>query len=39
MACRCHEALKLAIWSDKKGVSPEVRERLEPLIGRYLADK
>jgi len=38
-ACRCHESLKLAIWSDKKGISSEVRKRLEPLIGRYLADK
>ncbi len=37
--CRCHEALKLAIWSDRKSISREVRQRLEPLIGKYLVDK
>ncbi len=37
--CKCRDSLKLAIWSDKKQIDPEVRKRLEPLIGRYLADK
>ncbi len=37
-ACRCREALKLAIWSDKSRIEPSHRERLKPLIGRYLAD-
>ncbi len=36
--CRCRDALKLAIWSDKKQIDPEVRKRLHPLIGRHLAD-
>lgn len=36
-ACRCQDALKLAIWSDKKGISPQARATLEPLIGRYLS--
>lgn len=34
--CRCHDALKLAIWSDKSKIAPETRAKLEPLIGRYL---
>ena len=36
--CKCHDALKLAIWSDKKHIDPQVRKRLDPLIGRYLTD-
>jgi 5'-methylthioadenosine phosphorylase len=36
--CRCREALMLAIWSDKHGIDPAVRRRLEPLIGRHLVD-
>ena len=36
--CQCQEALKLALWSDKSRIEPAVRERLNPLIGRYLAD-
>lgn len=35
-ACRCHDALKLAIWSDKSKITPETRRMLEPLIGRHL---
>ncbi|MEK6677231.1 MAG: S-methyl-5'-thioadenosine phosphorylase [Planctomycetota bacterium] len=34
--CGCGEALTLAIWSDKSGIDLSVRQRLEPLIGRYL---
>lgn len=37
-ACSCHDALELAIWSDKSKVSPEVVERLSPLLGRYFAE-
>jgi 5'-methylthioadenosine phosphorylase len=37
-ACHCQEALKLAIWTNKTGIDPVVRKRLEPLIGRYFAD-
>ena len=37
--CRCHEALKLGMWSDKSRVTPQIRTRLEPLIGRYMTDK
>jgi len=37
--CPCHQALELAIWSDKSKVAPEVVERLDPLIGRYFADR
>jgi len=34
--CACQSALKLGIWSDKAGVRPEVRQRLLPLLGKYL---
>lgn len=37
--CSCHDALELAIWSDKSAVEPATVERLRPLIGRYFADK
>ena len=30
-----HDALKLAIWSDKSKVDPAVVERLRPILGRY----
>ncbi len=36
--CRCHDALKLAIWSDVSRIEPAVRRRLAPLIGRYSSD-
>jgi 5'-methylthioadenosine phosphorylase len=36
--CACGRALELAIWSDKSRLDPTVRERLRPLIGRYLPD-
>jgi 5'-methylthioadenosine phosphorylase len=35
--CSCHDALQLAIWSDKRKVDPKVVERLRPLVGRYFA--
>jgi 5'-methylthioadenosine phosphorylase len=37
--CRCHDAMKLAIWSDKKMISSQARTALEPLIGRYMVEK
>ena len=36
--CRCREALKLAMWSDKTQISLETRRQLDLLIGRYLTD-
>lgn len=38
-ACRCQDALKLAIWSDKKSIPAQTRTMLEPLLGRYLVDR
>jgi 5'-methylthioadenosine phosphorylase len=34
--CGCPNALKLAIWSDRKRIGPTTRERLAPILGRYL---
>jgi 5'-methylthioadenosine phosphorylase len=34
-ACPAREALKLAIWSDKKAIAPEEIRRLGPLWGKY----
>jgi 5'-methylthioadenosine phosphorylase len=34
--CECQSALKMAIWSDKRMVSAEVRQRLAPIIGKYM---
>ena len=34
--CACQSALALAIWSDRSRIPPEVRERLRPLIGKYM---
>lgn len=36
--CSCHDALELAIWSDKNAVRPDVVEKLKPLIGRHFSD-
>lgn len=33
--CGCADALQLAIWSDKKRISADARERLEPIVGKY----
>ncbi|MGB4258055.1 MAG: S-methyl-5'-thioadenosine phosphorylase [Phycisphaerae bacterium] len=35
MPCACRDALSLAIWSDKAKVSPQVVEKLRPIVGRY----
>jgi len=34
--CACREALKLAIWSDRKRIPAAVVEKLGPLVSRYL---
>ncbi|MEE9294968.1 MAG: S-methyl-5'-thioadenosine phosphorylase [Phycisphaerae bacterium] len=36
--CACHDALELAIWTDRKYVQPAIVEKLKPLIGRYFPD-
>jgi 5'-methylthioadenosine phosphorylase len=35
-ACGCRDAMKFAVLSDRDAIDPEVRRRLEPIIGRYL---
>ena len=34
--CECQSALGLAIWSDRKLIADEVRQRLAPIAGKYL---
>ena len=34
--CDCQSALKLAIWSDRGRIAPEVKERLSPITAKYL---
>jgi 5'-methylthioadenosine phosphorylase len=34
--CCCESALAQGIWSDRHGISNEVRTRLRPLLGKYL---
>jgi 5'-methylthioadenosine phosphorylase len=34
--CACQSALALAVWSDQARVPAEVKERLRPLLGKYL---
>jgi 5'-methylthioadenosine phosphorylase len=34
--CPCQAALALAIWSDRARIPAEVKERLRPLLGKYL---
>jgi len=34
--CTCRSALALAIWSDREKIPPDVRQRLAPLLGKYL---
>jgi 5'-methylthioadenosine phosphorylase len=34
--CACQSALALGIWSDRARIPAEVRERLRPLLGKYL---
>lgn len=37
--CPCQHALKLGIWTERSKIDPATRDKLKPLIGRYLADK
>jgi 5'-methylthioadenosine phosphorylase len=34
--CSCRSALALAIWSDREKIAQDVRDRLAPLLGKYL---
>ncbi len=34
--CACQSALQLAIWSEKGKIPPATRQKLAPLIGKYL---
>ncbi len=34
--CACQSALALAIWSDKSRIPADAREKLRPMLGRYL---
>ena len=36
-ACACQSALALAIWSDRSRIAPETKERLRPILGKYLS--
>ena len=38
-ALPCQSALALAIWSDKSKLTPETRQRLKPLLGKYLGSR
>jgi 5'-methylthioadenosine phosphorylase len=38
-ACPCQSALELAIWSDRAAIPAATRERLRPLLGKYLDPK
>jgi 5'-methylthioadenosine phosphorylase len=34
--CDCQSALKLGIWSDKRRIADDVKERLGLIIGKYM---
>jgi 5'-methylthioadenosine phosphorylase len=34
--CACQSALALAIWSDKSRIAADVKERLRPILSKYL---
>ncbi len=36
--CKCGQALRLAVWSDRARIDPAVRKRLGPLLDHHLAD-
>lgn len=36
--CACHDALAMAIWSDKSKVDRALVSRLRPILGRHFAD-
>jgi 5'-methylthioadenosine phosphorylase len=35
-ACPCRSALSQAIWTDRASIPPDVRQKLQTLIGKYL---
>ena len=35
--CACQSALALAIWSDRSRIPPETKERLRPLLAKYVS--
>ena len=34
--CPCQSALALAIWSERARIPADVREKLRPMLGKYL---
>ncbi len=34
--CPCQSALSLGIWTNRSRISPETREQLRPILGKYL---
>jgi 5'-methylthioadenosine phosphorylase len=34
--CRCRKALELAIWTDKTRIPASLKQKLQPLIGKYV---
>jgi 5'-methylthioadenosine phosphorylase len=36
LPCDCQSALRLAIWSDRNLIADETKERLAPLLGKYV---
>lgn len=38
-SCPCQSSLELAIWSDRDRIPAEVKERLRPILGKYLDPK
>jgi len=39
LGCPCQSALELAIWSDRDLIPASARERLRPILGKYLDPK
>ena len=37
--CPCQSALELAIWSDRELIPASTRQRLRPILGKYLDPK
>ena len=35
-SCACRSSLSMGIWSDRAQISAEARQRLAPLVGKYL---
>ena len=38
-SCPCQSSLELAIWTDRAAIPPATRERLHPILGKYLDGK